>query len=445
MRSPTRTTPAEFVLAGCRLVDGVSDGPLENHYVEVRHGKVVSTGPAAKAPKDKGVHHFDCQGRTVMPGLIDCHVHMVYAGAKNMEEAMRFPVETAVINAVIHARAILNAGFTAVREVGTIGNTSVAMRDAVAARKIYGPKVVASGRGIGTTGSGNDVLPAHWESTAGRLVVDGVDAIRKAVRRQTREGVDNIKFIASGGEFHPTNFTWMTTISEDELRAGIEEAKRWGKTVAVHAQSYDSVKFALRAGADTIEHGTRLDEESIELFRKSKAFLVPTLCTLYSVLNLGEKLGLSKKQRDEMKVNQPLWEASIRAAHAAGVQIASGGDLGNRMPHGDNAVELEYLTTLGIPAMDVLRAATSVAARAIGRGDRFGAVRPGMEADLLVVDGDPLSDMRVLQEESRLNMVFQDGEMVAGTEWKSPPDETDSIRPPRQEATPAPACETHQH
>lgn len=445
MRSPTRVTPPEFVLAGCRLIDGVSDAPRENHYVEVRHGKVVAAGPVAKAPKDKGVHRYDCQGRTVMPGLIDCHVHMVYAGAKNMEEAMRFPVEAAVINAVVHARAILNAGFTAVREVGTIGNTSVAMRDAVAARKIYGPKVVASGRGIGTTGSGNDVLPPHWESTAGRLVVDGVDAIRKAVRRQTREGVDNIKFIASGGEFHPTNYTWMTTISEDELRAGIEEAKRWGKTVAVHAQSYDSVKFALRAGADTIEHGTRLDEESIELFRKSKAYLVPTLCTLYSVLNLGEKLGLSKKQRDEMKVNQPLWEASIREAHRAGVQIASGGDLGNRMPHGDNAVELEYLATLGIPAMSVLQAATSVAARAIGRGDRFGAVKPGLEADLLVVDGDPLADLRVLQEESRLNMVFQDGEMVAGTEWKAPRDETESVRPPREEAPAAPACEAHHH
>ena len=445
MRSPTRVTPPEFVLAGCRLIDGVSDAPRENHYVEVRHGKVVSAGPVARAPKDKGVHRYDCQGRTVMPGLIDCHVHMVYAGAKNMEEAMRFPVEAAVINAVVHARAILNAGFTAVREVGTIGNTSVAMRDAVAARKIYGPKVVASGRGIGTTGSGNDVLPPHWESTAGRLVVDGVDAIRKAVRRQTREGVDNVKFIASGGEFHPTNYTWMTTISEDELRAGIEEAKRWGKTVAVHAQSYDSVKFALRAGADTIEHGTRLDEESIDLFRKSKAYLVPTLCTLYSVLNLGEKLGLSKKQRDEMKVNQPLWEASIREAHRAGVQIASGGDLGNRMPHGDNAVELEYLATLGIPAMEVLKAATSVAARAIGRGDRFGAVKPGLEADLLVVDGDPLADLRVLQEESRLNMVFQDGEMVAGTEWKAPHDETESVRPPREEAAAAPACEAHQH
>jgi imidazolonepropionase-like amidohydrolase len=326
---------------------------------------------------------------------------------------------------------VLNAGYTAVREVGTIGNTSVALRDAIRARKIYGPKIVASGRGIGTTGSGNDLLPAHWESTGGRLVVDGVDAIRKAVRRQTREGVDNIKFIASGVEVHPTAYTWMTTISEEELRAGIEEAKRWGRSTAVHAQSYESVKFALRAGADTIEHGTRLDDECIELFKKSKSFLVPTLCTLYSVLQLGEKLGLAQKQRDEMKVNEPLWTKSIRDAYEAGVQIASGGDLGNRYPHGDNAVELQYLVELGMKPMDVLRAATSVAARAIRRSDQFGSIKAGMEADLLVVDGDPLADIKVLQDRQRINMVLQDGEVVAGSEWKEPQDETPIVRPPK--------------
>lgn len=431
MRSSSRYPAAtEILLTDCHLIDGVSDEPFERAYVEIRDGKFVASGPMSKAPRVKGLHEIDCQGRTVMPGLIDCHVHLVYAGSKNMEEAIRFPVETAVIHAVMHARAVLDSGYTAVREVGTIGNTSVAMRDAIRQRKIYGPKIVASGRGIGTTGSGNDLLPPHWESTGGRLVVDGVDAIRKAVRRQTREGVDNIKFIASGVEVHPTCFTWMTTISEDELRAGIEEAHRWGRSVAVHAQSYEAVKFALRWGADTIEHGTRLDEESIEMFKKSNAFLVPTLCTLYSVLLLGEKLGLSQKQRDEMKVNEPLWTGSIKAAYDAGVQIASGGDLGNRYPHGDNAKELSYLVQLGMKPMDVLRSATSIAARAIRRGDRFGSIRPGLEADFIVVDGDPLRDMDVLLDPARMNMVFQDGEMVAGSQWKEPRDEMPIIRPP---------------
>ncbi len=437
MRSPIRALRDEILLTGCQLIDGVSDEPFRNSFVHIRDGKIAAAGPMKKAPKVKGLVEVDAQGRTVMPGLIDCHVHLVYAGSKNMEEAIRWPVETAVIHGVMHARAVLNSGYTAVREVGTIGNTSVALRDAVRLRKIYGPKIVASGRGIGTTGSGNDLLPAHWESSGGRLVVDGVDAIRKAVRRQTREGVDNIKFIASGVEVHPTCFTWMTTISEEELRAGIEEAKRWGRSVAVHAQSYDAVKFALRWGADTIEHGTRLDEESIDLFKKSKAYLVPTLCTLYSVLQLGEKLGLGQKQRDEMKVNEPLWEKSIRDAYKAGVQIASGGDLGNRYPHGDNAKELEYLAGLGMDNMDVLRSATSIAARAIRRADRFGSIKPGLEADLIVVDGDPLKDIKVLQDLKRMNMVFQDGELVAGSERKAALDEPEMIRPPK--------CEAHAH
>ena len=433
MRSSTRQTPAEIILTHCHLIDGQSDQSMRDAFVEIRNGKVVAAGSMDKAPKDKGLHEIDCQGRTVMPGLIDCHVHLVYAGSRNMEEAIRWPVETAVIHGVMHARAVLNAGYTAVREVGTIGNTSVALRDAVRLRKIYGPKIVASGRGIGTTGSGNDLLPAHWESSGGRLVVDGVDAIRKAVRRQTREGVDNIKFIASGVEVHPTAYTWMTTISEDELRAGIEEAHRWGRSVAVHAQSYESVKFALRWGADTIEHGTRLDEESIEMFKKSKSYLVPTLCTLYSVLQLGEKLGLAQKQRDEMAVNEPLWTKSIKDAYDAGVQIASGGDLGNRYPHGDNARELEFLVGLGMKNMDVLRSATSVAARAICRSDKFGSVMPGLEADVIVVDGNPLADIGVLQDLARINMVFQDGELVAGSEWKEPYEETPTIRPPKCE------------
>lgn len=429
MRSSVRQLPNEVVFTHCFLIDGISDEPLHDAYVEVRNGRIISSGPMAKAPKDKGLYEIDCQGRTVMPGLIDCHVHLVYAGSKNMEEAIRYSVETAVIHGVMHARALLNSGYTAVREVGTIGNTSVALRDAIQARKIYGPKIVASGRGIGTTGSGNDLLPPHWESTGGRLVVDGVDAIRKAVRRQTREGVDNIKFIASGVEVHPTAYTWMTTISEEELRAGVEEAHRWGRSVAVHAQSFDAVKFALRCGADTIEHGTRLDEESIELFKKSKSFLVPTLCTLYSVLQLGEKLGLSQKQRDEMKLNEPLWTRSIKEAYNAGVQIAAGGDLGNRYPHGDNARELEFMVELGMPPIDVLKSATHVAARALRRADRYGSVQPGLDADLIVVDGNPLQKISVLQELQNINMVFQDGELVAGTEFRIPMDETPISRP----------------
>ena len=155
MRSATRQTPPEIILTHCHLIDGRSDTSVRDAFVEIRNGKIIATGTMDKAPKDNGLYEIDCQGRTVMPGLIDCHVHLGYAGSRNMEDAIRWPVETAVIHGVMHARSVLNSGYTAVREVGTIGNTSVALRDAVRLRNIYGPKIVASGRGIGTTGSGN--------------------------------------------------------------------------------------------------------------------------------------------------------------------------------------------------------------------------------------------------------------------------------------------------
>lgn len=418
MPSQKRAPAADLFLADCRLIDGVSDKPQERSFVTVLGGKIAATGLMSKAPRKHRLPVVDCDGRTVMPGLIDCHVHLVYAGYRSMDQAMRTPVESAVINAVGHARQYLDSGFTAVREVGTIGNTSVALRDAVASGQISGPKIVASGRGIGPTGGATDLLPAQWESTGGRAVVDGVDSLRKAIRRQMREGVDNIKILASGVEGHPNCYTWMTTMSEEEVHAAVDEAHRWGRTIAVHAQSLDSVKFALRAGADTIEHGTRLDDEAIALFRKSGAFLVPTLCTLYSVLEMGEKMNLSQKQRDEMTVNEPLWLESVKHAYKAGVKIANGGDLGNRYAHGTNARELEFLRDVGMRPMDVIRSATSVAARAIQRADRFGAIKPGLDADLLVVNGDPLKDVRILQDRKRLARVYQNGLLVAGTDWK---------------------------
>lgn len=218
---------------------------------------------------------------------------------------------------------------------------------------------------------------------------------------------------ASGAEISPYAHTWMTTMNEEEIRAAVHEAHRWGRTVAVHCQSYDAVKFALRAGADTVEHGTRLDDEAIELFRASETFLVPTLCTLYSVLELGAWLDLMPKQREEMEVNRPLWVESFQRAREAGVPIATGGDIGNRYPHGTNAREIELLVGEGMTPLDAIRAATSTAARAIRREDR-GSLEPGKLADLVVLDGDALADIRVLQDPERIRAVVKGGRIVAG-------------------------------
>jgi imidazolonepropionase-like amidohydrolase len=291
----------------------------------------------------------------------------------------------------------------------------VAVRDAIAEGKVPGPTVVASGSIICSTGGLGDTLPPHWQASHGLgKLVDGPDAIRREVRRQIRAGVDNIKLAASGVEVGPYAWTWMTTFSEEEIRVAVEEAHRWGRTVAVHAQSYDAVRFALRAGVDTIEHGTRMDDETIALFKRSNAILVPTLCTLFSVLELGSTLNLLPKQREEMAVNEPLWLDSLRRAREAGVPIAAGGDIGNRYPQGSNAREIVHLVKAGLSPMEALCAATSVASRVLKRQQQIGTIEVGKAADLLLLDGDPLANIEILLEPARIALVVKDGRAAAG-------------------------------
>jgi imidazolonepropionase-like amidohydrolase len=406
MSEPGRTA----VLRNARLIDGTG-APPRPASIAARDGLIVAVGgdmPTADTT-------IDCAGLTLLPGLIDAHAHLVYAGFRSLEEIDRQSIETATINGVLNAAKVLRAGYTTIRDVGTIGNVAVAVRDAVAAGKVSGPHVIASGSIICPTAGLGDTTPPHWTRAHGLgVLVDGAEGIRAEVRRQIRAGVDNVKLAASGVEVGPYAWTWMTTFSEEEIRVAVEEAHRWGRTVAVHAQSYDSVKFALHAGADTIEHGTRMDDEAIALFARSGTVLVPTLSTLFSVLELGASLNLPAKQREEMAVNEPLWLESFARARAAGIPIASGADLGNRYPHGSNAREIGLLVRCGMTPMEALRAATSVAAQALKRADRIGTVEAGKVADLLLFDGDPLVEIESLLDVARVALVVQSGKAVAG-------------------------------
>jgi imidazolonepropionase-like amidohydrolase len=407
--------PAGLLLDNCRLLDGVS-GYIERGAVLVREGKVAYAGAGKDAPRTltADARRVDLGGLTVMPGLIDCHVHLVYNGFRSLEEVDRSTLEVATLNGALNARKIIDAGYTTVRDVGTIGNVAVTIRDAVAQKRIRGPRIVASGQIICSTAGLGDTLPPHWSKSHGLgCMVDGPHEMRKAIRLQIRNGVDNIKLAASGVEVGPYAYTWMTTFSEGEVAVATEEAHRWGRTVAVHAQSYDSVRFALRAGVDTVEHGTRMDDASIALFKGSKSIYVPTLCTLFSVLELGQKLNLLPKHREEMAVNEPLWLNSVKLAHAAGIPMAAGGDLGNRYPHGTNARELEFLVRAGLSPLEALRAATSVAGLAIKR-PQVGMLEAGRMGDVLIFDGDPIADIASLQDHSKIVAVLQAGELAAG-------------------------------
>jgi imidazolonepropionase-like amidohydrolase len=409
LATPSRTT----VITNVRLIDGRGGPPVDRGHVAVRDGKIVSVGHVDARPSADAV--LDGANLTLLPGLIDAHAHLVYSGFRSLDAIDRCSIETATINAVGNAERVLNAGYTAIRDVGTIGNVAVAVRDAIAEGKVPGPTVVASGSIICSTGGLGDTLPPHWQASHGLgKLVDGPDAIRREVRRQIRAGVDNIKLAASGVEVGPYAWTWMTTFSEEEIRVAVEEAHRWGRTVAVHAQSYDAVRFALRAGVDTIEHGTRMDDETIALFKRSNAILVPTLCTLFSVLELGSTLNLLPKQREEMAVNEPLWLDSLRRAREAGVPIAAGGDIGNRYPQGSNAREIVHLVKAGLSPMEALCAATSIASRVLKRQQQIGTLEVGKAADLLLLDGDPLANIEILLEPARIALVVKDGRAAAG-------------------------------
>ena len=208
----------------------------------------------------------------------------------------------------------------------------------------------------------------------------------------------------------------MTTLNAEEIAAAVAEAHRWGRTVAIHCQSFDAAKFALRAGADTIEHGTRLDDEALALFAKSRTALVPTLSTLFSVLELGETLNLMPKQREEMAVNKDHWLSAVARAHAANVLIGAGSDIGNRYPHGSNAREIEFLVRAGLSHMQAIKAATGSAARVLGKEGTVGSLTAGAFADLVVADANPLEDVRVLGNREHIRLVVQEGRAVAGSD-----------------------------
>lgn len=411
-----------YYLVGGHLIDGTGADPVDEAFVLVDGGRVGAVGRSGDLTRSQrqGRRLVDVGGRWILPGLIDCHTHLVYAGYHIFDRINSVTPEMATVDCVRNARTLLRAGYTTVRDLGTVGNAAVAIRDAVAAGKLAGPRVIASGRSICTTAGPKHAL-APAPGGGFRQYADGPDGVVRAVREQIRAGVDNIKLVASGVENNPHVFTRHTTMSEQEMRAGVAEAHRSGRTVAVHAQSYDSVKFALRAGADTIEHGTRLDEESVDLFRSSGSFLVPTLSTLYSVMELGETLDLLPKQRQEMAVNQPLWLTSFRLARESGVPIAAGGDIGNRYPQGMNAREIELLAANGLSPIEAVTAATGGAARAIGRHRQLGSLTPGRLADLIVVDADPLADLSVLADTDRIRVVVRSGVAVSGADFDADP------------------------
>lgn len=403
-------------IVDARIFDGTTADPVDRGFVAVKGERITAVGPMHQLDRRVGsdVERIDAEGRTIIPGLIDAHAHLVYGGYRRFDELNSVAAEAAAIHAAVNAGIVLRAGYTTVRDLGTVGNTAVAVRDAIAMGRVRGPRIVASGRFITSSRGPIQHRAVPWAGGM-TVVADGAEAMVRAVREQIALGVDNIKLMASGIEAHARVDTATDTLTQAEISAAVQEAHLAGRTVAVHAQSSDAITFALRAGADTVEHGTRINEEALELFGRGTTVLVPTLSTLFSVLEYGERYDLLPKQRSEMAANRPLWLDSFRAALDAGVPMAAGGDVGNRYPHGGNAREIALLAEHGMTSLQALHAATGGAAVALRRQDELGSLRTGLLADLIMLDRDPLEDLSTLLDMSTIRLVIKGGQPVAGT------------------------------
>ena len=349
---------------------------------------------------------IDLSEHFVLPGLIDCHTHLTGQSVPVSERIRRTLSETeahAAIDGVVYAERTLKAGFTTVRNVGSRGSTGIALRDRIDSGMIPGPRMLVSGPAVTVTGGHGDwtnsispvLRPEQGPETA---TADGPDEVRKAVRARIREGVDLIKITATGGVLSMTAAGVNQQFFEDELAAIVEAANRMGRKVAAHAHGADGIKAALRAGVSSIEHGTYLDDEAIELFIETGAYLVPTIHAGKFVEEKAREEGYYPPAiQAKASAVGPVMQGAFGRAHARGVKVAFGTDVGVG-DHGTNALEFVYMAEAGMSPADCLVSATINAAELCGIADEVGTLEPGKAADVIAVKGNPLDDVKVLQD-----------------------------------------------
>lgn len=401
-----------IALTNARIIDGTGAQPLDGATLVIEGRTIQGAGIGIPVPGDAST--YDLGGLTVLPGLIDGHVHLrAYAGHGKADVHL-WNVTTFIEEQTLHAAGnalrALHAGVTTVRDMAG-GRPEVSLKHAIDDGVLPGARVIASGFVGMTAGHGDMFCPAAVDH---RLwpPADGVDACRKLVRQYARDGLDLIKICTSGGVLSVGDKNEWRNYTFEETLAIVDEAHALGMRVAAHAHTRSGIRQALEAGVDTLEHGSSLDAELIELMLERGTWLCPTLAIVEYILRSGRARGVPEEslaKADAMRANRL---ESVRAAYAAGVPIFMGTDSCNTFPFGDHAWELELMQRqLGMSAMDAIVAATRSAAEALAIGDLTGTLTPGKRADLLVIDGDPLSDLTLLRDESAIVAVFQNGEL----------------------------------
>jgi len=409
---PAPAPPQSVVVTADRMIDVLSGRVIEEPVVVITDGRIVAVvGRGGARPViPEGATRIDLPGMTLLPGLIDMHVHLDSSPYYGPYQALQFADLFQTVMGPGHARDTLEAGFTTVRNVGSSDYADVAYMQAIDEGRIVGPRIVPAAYALGATGGHCDetFLPPSYNAT-NPGVGNGPQALRDRVREQRRNGAQVIKVCATGGVFSRNTEPGQQQLSEEELRAIAEEAHQWGIRVAAHAHGASGIRTAIRAGIDTIEHASLIDAEGIRLARERGTWLVMDIYNTDYTQAEGARNGiLEDNLRKDREIAQ-LQRDNFRAAHRAGARMAFGSDAGV-MPHGTQSGQFRYMVEYGMTAMEAIQSATRNAARALGREADVGAIAPGRYADIIAVDGDPVANVRELES---VDVVIKSGAIVA--------------------------------
>jgi imidazolonepropionase-like amidohydrolase len=398
----------EILHAG-RLLDVKSGTTLSDQVIVIEDGKIASIRPAkAGTPTAKG-KVIELPNATVLPGLIDCHVHLTIDPNLFGPAGLHISYPRAALIGARNARITLDAGFTTVRNVAAEGYADIALRDAINAGDVPGPRMLASGPALSITGG-------HWDENylapqfgfSYGAVANGVDQVMAKVRENVKYGADVIKFMATGGVISQGDNPAFAQYTPEEMKAIVETAHGLGRRVAAHAHATVGIKYAVLAGADSIEHGSYIDDEGIQLMKDHGTYLVPTVYLEDWIFENMANLGWTQNSMEKAKLLIPIARKNLSHAFKSGVKVALGTDAGVYQ-HGLNGHEFAKMVEMGLTPLQAIRAGTVNAADLLGWSERVGSIEPGKWADIIGVDGNPLQDVSTLEH---VRFVMKGGEVV---------------------------------
>jgi imidazolonepropionase-like amidohydrolase len=398
-------TPSRTIVRAGKLLDVRTGKTLTNQAIVIEGGKIVGVGPDSGGAADATTTVIDLSSETVLPGLIDAHTHLTF-NPRFGYDTLAISVPREALIGAKNARVTLLAGFTSVRNVGANAFSDVALRDAINAGDVPGPRIDASGPALGITGGhcDNNLLPYEYHATE-EGVADGVENVQHKVREVIKYGADVIKICATGGVLSLGDDPQHSQYTQAELAAIVADAHRLGRKVAAHAHGAEGIRWAAEAGIDSIEHGSYIDDAAIAAMKQHGTYLVPTLYLGDWFLENAPKTGVPPQMLAKAQAVMPAARKNIAHAFASGVKVGFGTDAAV-YPHGLNAHEFAVMVKLGLTPLQSIQAATVNDADLLGWSDKVGVIEPNHFADIIAVDGDPLQDVTTLE---RVKFVMKGG------------------------------------